>query len=126
MKTVYIETSNGVKVVKKGANVVVELGENFTLTDYVELLFSVVGGDVAIYKEAENAFWANKCLVDTASAWDWRSAMLMRFDGEDISEVWKEAEWFQEQMNGAFDVDDWRDIDDWKNLEPSCENFGDW
>ena len=46
--------------------------------------------------------------------WDWEQA-LPDYE-EDVMRLWEEAEWFQDQVNYLFGVDDWREVEDWKTF----------
>lgn len=125
----YFESTSGeVKTFGKNGSVIVEVGENITFTDYIELLFSVAGGNVAIYEDAQDAFWHRKDLVEIAEEWEWEDFMNS-VDGGDIADVWVEAEWFQDQMNTAFHFENGYDFSDWKEIADECvlvDGFGEW
>jgi len=114
---IYFESTSGeVKTIGRNGTVIVEVGEDRTFTDYIELLFSVAGGDIAIYEDAQDAFWYRKDLVEIAEDWEWEDFMNT-VDGGDIAEVWGEAEWFQAQMNKAFHLEDGMYFSDWEDID---------
>ena len=101
------------------------LTDEIEFNDYIELIETLVGGDVGIYDGATEAML--HYAYEEMREWDWRESPI--FSGV-LSDMWAEAEWFQAQANHLFDVDDWREIDDWKTFSstvyfsPNFDGFG--
>ena len=111
-------TDGEVRTICKNGTAIVEVGENVVFSDYVELLTSVAGGP-----EVADALLLTPELRELAEEWDWRDFMQ---DGMDIMDISEEAEWFQAQMNGAFEIEDGGDWKNWKQKTPKTERFGEY
>ena len=86
-----IETQNPTVGITEDGKVFI--GENYTHSDYLELL-EATSENIGIYNQISSE------MDDIIQGWDWETAIE---DGNDISRVWEERDWFELQVESALE-----------------------